>query len=34
MGLTSKNNRLQGNYIGTTLTGAAALPNVNGGASF
>ncbi len=30
----SQNNLLQGNYIGTTVTGLAALGNVDGGASF
>ncbi len=34
MGATSQSNVVAGNYIGTTVTGLAALPNVNGGASF
>ena len=33
MGATSQNNLLQGNYIGTTVTGLTALGNVNGGVS-
>ena len=34
LGATSQNNLLQGNYIGTTASGLAALGNTNGGASF
>jgi parallel beta-helix repeat protein len=33
MNAASQNNAIIGNYIGTTATGLAALPNVNGGAS-
>ncbi len=34
LGATSQNNLLQGNYIGTTASGLAALGNRNGGVSF
>ncbi len=34
LGLTSQNNLVQGNYIGTDATGLVALGNTNGGMSF
>ena len=34
LGATSQNNLVQGNYMGTTVSGLAALGNTDGGASF